>query len=302
MSETAIEKKKTLFESLPEIGTEVYDQSTNEKIKITESEQLLAVELVNRVARNTIDMARAIHEIRERRAYAQLGCTSFKQFVSDWLPFGTHHAYTLCAIGEKIEPALLSLKASGDEPTAYLGSISMNKYQELLNLDDEQFAKFAKGEEFLTADGRVLTAEEIAKKSVAEIKSDLRDAKKKLNENDAELQKLRGEIEEYRDALSDDASKRGEQLQRIEKLQTKINKLEGERKRGEQAEAAITEGFELIRAGVDKLAIYVPRDGAGYEEDPDRAGMAAGKLAELSGMIVKLQNRFIAAQAEAEGA
>jgi DNA repair exonuclease SbcCD ATPase subunit len=296
-----VAKITKLFDSLPEIGGEIYDQSTNEKVPITESEQRLAIELVNRLTRNTIDTARALYEIKERRSYAQLGCTSFKQFVWEWMPFGRQHAYSLLALGEKIEPALLSMKADGEEPSRFLAQINVAKFRELLDLNDEEFKKFAQGEEFLTADGRVMTAEEIAKKSVAEIKSDLRDAKKKLNENDAELEKLRGEIEEYRNALSDDASKRGEQLQKIEKLQTKINKQEGERKRGEQAEAAISEGFELIRAGVDKIKIYIPRDSDGYKEDPDRAGLAVGKLAELSGMIVKLQNRFIAAQAEAEG-
>lgn len=302
MSDKEIAKVKTRFESLPEIGIEVYDQSKNEKIKITESEQLLAIELHNRVARNTIDTARALNEIRERRSYIQLGCTSFKQYALEWVPFGINQTYAYAKLGEKIEPALLSLKGEGVEPTQLLEQINISKYRELLDMDDDQFKKFMAGEEFLTGDGRIVTAEEIAKKSVAEIKSDLRDAKKRLNENDAELEKLRGEIEEYRAALSDDATTRGEQLKKLERLQTKINKLEGERKRGEQAEAAISEGFELIKAGIDKLSIYIPRDGAGYEEDPDRAGMAAGKLAELSGMIVKLQNRFVRAQAEAEGA
>ncbi len=298
--EIAVVNAVGLFEALPKPGETVYDQATHEQVEITVEDQALAIDLHNRVFMNVIDTACAVSQIHSRRLYVQLGYNHFNEYVEKSLPFGTRQAYSYVLIGARLEPRLLTM---GADSTGAIAQIGMAKLKTLTeNISDADLDKFVKGEEFMAADGTMVSIDKLTEKSVRDWKEKFKGATTELGRTKADLETTKKELADALKSQSGDTTVAQELATKLEKVTAKFERLQGERKKAEQAEKQLAKASEEAESAYQVLLAYSPRSAEDYEASSGEMDTAIAIAVKYQGLFARLVTIYNNIKSESEGA
>jgi hypothetical protein len=271
---------------LKNVGEEVYDPATKERILVTPQRIIQASMLLMAYAQAEQTRWILAYQARENRLWAECGCTSFEDFAEKRLHINARQGRTLARRGERRMLLINAAGSSGDKMEAALDGQSKSDQVALYDLPQEIFAEeLAKVEELFTdMNGQDWTPEELAAKFTKDVSTQNKSLKKALSQAQEEKLTAESERDHLQKLVGQDAGEIGALTLKIGKLKEQLDQA----KRRESMESASHERMTAImgeiRGALQVFRAYVGRDDELDQDDRRELAMeAAGMMAQLAG-------------------